>query len=239
VIEDEPAIRRGITDMLRVGGYVPVEAPDGETGLAEARQQGVQLVLLDLMLPKMDGMQVLRELRKSHPLLPVIILTARGGESDRVAGLKMGADDYVVKPFSARELLARVEAVLRRTPERPTPVSALEVAGVFIDFQRREIVLPDGEHRTLSEMESGIFEYLASNPGRVVSREELLARVWGIDADASDTRAVDMHVTRLRSKLGKHGCGEPIEWISTVRGKGYMLGPKPAERVREAAGGAQ
>lgn len=228
VIEDEPAIRRGICDILRAGGYTPIEAADGEEGVNAARQPGVKLVLLDLMLPKLDGIQVLAEIRKSHPTLPVIVLTARGAENDRVQGLKCGADDYVVKPFSARELLARIEAVLRRTPERPTTVNLLDVDGTRIDFSRREVVFPNDERRTFSEMEAGILEYLASNPTRVVSREELLTRLWGITADASDTRAVDMHVTRLRGKLAPpEGC-RAVEWIATVRGKGYMLGSEVA-----------
>ncbi len=225
VIEDEPAIRRGVCDVLRAGGYVPVEAADGVTGVEVARQPNILLVLLDLMLPKMDGLDVLAELRKSHPTLPIIILTARGSEQDRVQGLKRGADDYVVKPFSANELLARIEAVLRRTPERPAAVNRIESEAGVVDFQRREITFRDSERRNLSEMESGILEYLASNPGRVVTREELLTRVWGITADGSDTRAVDMHITRLRGKLAPKECDVAVEWISTVRGKGYMLGP--------------
>src|SRR5215469_11025818 len=119
VIEDEPAIRRGVADVLRATGYEVAEAADGTQGLEEALRRSVDLVLLDLLLPKRDGLDVLAEVRKVRPTLPVIILTARGGEDDRVRGLKMGADDYVVKPFSARELLARVEALLRRAPGRP------------------------------------------------------------------------------------------------------------------------
>ena len=239
VIEDEPAIRRGICDVLRAGGYTPIEAGDGELGVQAAREPDVILVLLDLMLPKMDGIEVLAEIRKSHPTLPVIILTARGSENDRVQGLKKGADDYVVKPFSAQELLARIEAVLRRTPGRPTSLSRIEANGTEIVFERREIVFPNGERRTLSEMESGVLEYLSSNPGRVVGRDELLTRVWGIAAHALDTRAVDMHVTRLRSKLTAPEGVEPVDWISTVRGKGYMLGPKVAEKVSQADGASE
>ena len=131
VVEDEDAIRRGIVDILKMAGYEVVEAADGLAGLTEARRAGVDLVLLDLLMPKMDGIEVLVELRATHASLPVIILTARGGEDDRVQGLRRGADDYVVKPFSARELLARVEAVLRRSPERPNPVLNLSAATIF------------------------------------------------------------------------------------------------------------
>src|SRR6516225_1533270 len=124
VVEDDPAIRRGVVDALRITGYDVVEAADGAVGLEEAVRLGVDLVLLDLLLPKRDGLDVLAEIRKVRPTLPVIILTARGTEDDRVRGLKMGADDYVVKPFSARELLARVEAVLRRTLKAVAEVSS-------------------------------------------------------------------------------------------------------------------
>jgi DNA-binding response OmpR family regulator len=237
VIEDEPAIRRGLCDILRAGGYTAIEAADGEAGVQAARDEQVVLVLLDLMLPKMDGMEVLAEIRKSHPTLPVIILTARGSENDRVQGLRKGADDYIVKPFSAREVLARIEAVLRRTPARPTPVEGVTWGPTKVDFRRREIVFENGDRRHLSEMEAGILEFLASNPGRVVTREELLTRVWGITADGSDTRAVDMHVTRLRSKLSAPDGLPDVEWIATVRGKGYMLGAQVAETL--TAKGAQ
>src|SRR5208283_1417149 len=139
VVEDEPAIRRGVCDLLRASGYHVAEAADGARGLEEAVRLGVDLVLLDLLLPKKDGLDVLAELRRIRPTLPVIILTARGTEEDRVRGLKMGADDYVVKPFSARELIARVEAVLRRSVDRPVEVTGARLAGAVIDFQRREI----------------------------------------------------------------------------------------------------
>jgi len=224
VVEDEVAIRRGIVDMLKVAGYDPVEAADGISGLDESRRLGVDLVLLDLRLPRMDGTKVLDELRKTHPSLPVIILTARGSEEDRVRGLKGGADDYVVKPFSARELLARVEAVLRRSPERPAPVRCIRAGGHEVDFERREVRFADGRCVQLSEMEAGILVHLAANAGRVVSRDELLARVWGISSESLETRAVDMHITRLRNKLASGDADGKTEWVVTVRGKGYMLG---------------
>lgn len=235
VVEDESAIRRAIVDALRAAGYEPVEAADGEVGLAEARRAGVDLVLLDLLLPKMDGLDVLRELRQTHPSLPVIILTARGSEDDRVRGLRGGADDYVVKPFSARELLARAEAVLRRSPERTPPPIRVTGGDTCVDCARREIVRADGERIALSEMEASILERLAAHAGRAVSREELLASVWGLRDGNVETRAIDMHITRLRQKLVGDAPDTKQEWIVTVRGKGYMLGP---ELVVESGEGA-
>ncbi len=224
VVEDEAPIRRGIVDVLTIAGYEAVEAADGVAGLTEARVAGVDLVLLDLMLPKLDGLDVLTALRESHPVLPVIILTARGSEEDRVRGLKDGADDYVVKPFSARELLARVEAVLRRSPERPAPVVRIQCQDTVVDCGRREICRPDGTRVALSEMEAGILHRLAAHRDRAVSREELLGAIWGIRDGQVETRAIDMHITRLRNKLSGVGGGEASDWIATVRGKGYMLG---------------
>lgn len=224
VVEDEEAIRRGIVDILSVAGYAPVEASDGEAGLREARRADVDLVLLDLLLPKKDGLDVLAELRVTHPSLPVIILTARGSEEDRVRGLRCGADDYVVKPFSARELLARVEAVLRRSPDRPAPIMHIKIGGTVVDCGRREVCRTDGERVSLSEMEANILERLAAHAGRAVSREELLACVWGLRDGAVETRAIDMHITRLRQKLSGSDGDDAADWIVTVRGKGYMLG---------------
>ena len=225
VVEDETPIRRGIVDMLEMAGYESVQAADGPEGLTEGRRLGVDLVLLDLRLPKKDGMQVLVELRNTHPNLPIIILTARGSEEDRVNGLKRGADDYVVKPFSARELLARVEALLRRSAERPTPVLSISAQGHTINLERREIEFANGSRAKLSEMESAILTHLAGNARRVVSRDELLSCVWGISGDTLETRAVDMHITRLRSKLSPSDIQPQADWLVTVRGKGYMLGP--------------
>jgi two-component system, OmpR family, response regulator RpaB len=225
VVEDEDAIRRGVVDILSMAGHQVVEAADGVVGLSEARRPGVDLVLLDLLLPKKDGFDVLTELRTSHPSLPVIILTARGSEDDRVRGLRIGADDYVVKPFAARELLARVDAVLRRSPERPQPLVKIVGNDTVVDCARREVCHGPDNRVPLSQMESDILLRLASNAGRAVSREELLSSVWGLSDGTIETRAIDMHITRLRQKLSR-GSSEPDkEWIVTVRGKGYMLGP--------------
>jgi len=225
VVEDESAIRRGIVDALRLTGYDVSEAPDGISGLKEAASGGVDLVLLDLMLPKKDGFSVLTDLRRICPTRPVIILTAKGGEDDRVRGLKMGADDYVLKPFSARELLARVEAVLRRTMKSPTEVPLVMMGAAEIDLRRREIRWSETERGDLSETESAMLKYLVENRERAVSREELLGRVWGIGTAGLETRAVDMHVARLRAKLKDPSGTEHPEVIVTVRAHGYMCGP--------------
>ncbi len=221
--------------MLKTAGFEPIDAADGKAGLNESRRVGVDLVLLDLRLPKMDGMQVLAELRKTHPNIPVIILTARGSEQDRVLGLQRGADDYVVKPFSARELLARIEAVLRRSAERPAPVKKITTVGHVLDFERREVTFAGGTRSQLSEMEAAILIHLAANRGRAVSRDELLSCVWGISDQTLETRAVDMHITRLRGKLAAGDGEAKADWIVTVRGKGYMLGPDVQIHAGEAA----
>jgi len=227
VIEDDPPIRRGIVDALKFARYHALEADTGDEGLRAATAADVDLVLLDIVLPGKDGFTVLEELRKSRPALPVIILTARGAEDDRVRGLKLGADDYVVKPFSAKELLARVEAVLRRSAERPSDVTTITAAGRTIDLERLEIRHGDGERVALSELEAGILRYLAANSGRVIARDELLARVWGWNPRGVSTRTVDMHIARIREKLRDDADTPGI--ILTVRSKGYMLASEHAD----------
>lgn len=221
VVEDDAAIRRGVLDALKFGGYATIEASDGEAGLESALRAEIDLVLLDILMPKRDGFSVLEELRKVKPGLPVICLTAKGTEDDRVRGLQTGADDYVVKPFSAKELLARVEAVLRRSAERPQSISTLKIAGRTIDFERREVKRPGNHREELSEKETLLLRYLASNCGRAIAREELLSRVWGISPQGVTTRTIDMHIARLRERLGDDP--ENPQIILTVRSKGYML----------------
>jgi DNA-binding response OmpR family regulator len=225
VIEDDPAIRRGIVDALRFDGYQPLEAETFQEGLRAALRSSCDLVLLDLVLPGGDGLDLLAQAREARPTLPVIVLTARGAEHDRVRGLKLGADDYVPKPFSARELLARVEAVLRRSAERPTDVEAVAFDGGSADLRRREVALDGGGRAELSEKEAELLRYLARAAGRPVSRDELLERVWRVPAHAVHTRTVDMHVARLREKLGD-SAGSP-RVIVTLRGRGYRLLAKP------------
>ncbi|MFG0319294.1 MAG: response regulator transcription factor [Planctomycetota bacterium JB042] len=222
VIEDDEAIRTAVVDTLESEGYETDECDNGEDGITAAVRAGVDLVLLDLVLPGKGGFEVLEELRGSRPTLPVICLTARGEEDDRVRGLKLGADDYVVKPFSARELLARVEAVLRRSAERPTDVDRLELDGRVVDLKRHEVCFDDGRRSELSARELELLRYLAANPGRAVSRDELLRNVWRVDPRGVETRTIDMHVVRLREKLGDDPSRPSV--VLTVRGKGYMFG---------------
>jgi DNA-binding response OmpR family regulator len=221
VIEDDAAIRRGVVDALKFEGFTALEAADGEAGLKSALQVDCDLVLLDLALPKLHGLEILREVRRVRPTLPVIVLTAMGNEKDRVAGLKLGADDYVVKPFSVVELMARVEAVMRRSPERPQDVQEYEFAEGVADLARCEIRYHDGTRVELSERERELLRYFVVNPGRAISRDEILSRVWRIDPSGISTRTIDMHVARLRDKLRDSGDDPRI--LLTVRGKGYML----------------
>ena len=227
VVEDDTAIRRGLVDALRYAGYEVLESDNGSGGLELAIESPVDLVLLDVMLPKLNGFGVLKELRRGQPTLPVIMVTARGAEEDRVRGLTDGADDYVVKPFSAKELLARVDAVLRRSPQRSADVEALRFDGRMIDLARREVTSADGSTRQLTDREVAILRYLAVSRKRAVDRRELLQHVWGLNPRGIHTRTVDMHIARLREKIEEDPADPRI--ILTVRGKGYML----AETVQE------
>lgn len=227
VIEDDAAIRRGLVDALRFSGYEVLQAADGAAGRTEALRATLDLVLLDLVLPGPGGLEILEAIRRERPTLPVIILTARGEEADRVRGLRLGADDYVVKPFSLRELLARVEAVLRRSPERPAEVRQVRLPTGVADLARREVRHADGRRADLSEREADLLGYLAAHAGRAISREELLRRVWRLEPRRVETRTIDMHVAHLRDKLGD----DPVDprVLRTVRGRGYMFARPPAD----------
>jgi DNA-binding response OmpR family regulator len=225
-IEDDASIRRGVVDALRYAGYRVSEAANGRDGMELAVRGEHELVLLDLVLPGAEGLEILREVRRVRPTQPVIVLTAKGAEDDRVNGLRLGADDYVVKPFSVKELLARVEAVLRRSPGRPSDVVEVPFAGGCANLARREVCFGDGARTELSEREAELLRYLAMNAGRAIDRDELLANVWRISPRGLSTRTIDMHVARLREKLRDDPASPQV--VLTVRGKGYMFAGSPA-----------
>lgn len=220
-VEDDPAIRRGVVDALRFVGFNVLQAGHGDLGLEMAVRQSYDLLLLDLVLPGKSGLDILRAVRAVRPTQPVIVLTARGEEADRVEGLRAGADDYVVKPFSVKELLARVDAVLRRSPERPTDVGEVSLPCGAADFSRREIRYAGGERCELSEREVELLRYLVAHQGRAIAREEILANVWRISPQGVETRTIDMHIARLREKLRDDSAQPQV--LLTVRGKGYMF----------------
>ena len=222
VVEDDFAIRQGIVDALEFEGYEVLEADRGNIGLEMALSYEYDLLLLDLVLPECGGLEILQEVRSANSTQPVIILTARGEENDRVQGLRLGADDYVVKPFSIKELLARIDAVLRRSPERPKKRQTVAFAGGVIDFSKCEICFDDTEKSSLSEREVALLQYLVCHANRAISREEILTRVWKFSPGEVETRTIDMHIARLREKLRDSSSSI----ISTVRGKGYMFGEK-------------
>jgi DNA-binding response OmpR family regulator len=221
VIEDDAAIRRGVVDALRAAGHQPTEAARGDEGLKLAVSGNFDLVLLDLVLPGSSGWEILKVVRAAQPKLPIIVLTACGAENQRVDGLELGADDYVVKPFSLRELLARVESVRRRAPARLPSLASVPFEGGVVDVANRRLVLKSGRAIDLSEKEADLLFYLAARAGEVVSREQLLAGVWGLDPKGLNTRTIDMHITRLREKLGDDGPEYRV--LKTVWGRGYQF----------------
>jgi two-component system alkaline phosphatase synthesis response regulator PhoP len=223
VVDDEPAVTDLLVYNLRKSGYEPLVAADGREALRLARGGNPDLILLDLMLPELDGLDVCRELRKTSAV-PIIMITARGEEIDRVVGLELGADDYVSKPFSVRELLARIKAVLRRTapPEIDHPGSSLYGRGGLILNTDSRLVTVDGVSLDLTRLEFDILNILLTNAGRVMTRERLLEKAWGYDF-VGDTRAVDSAIKRLRAKL--RSVSAEADNIEAVRGVGYRLNP--------------
>jgi len=216
VVEDEPSLRKLLVTNLGYEGYTVEAVDDGVPALEAQQRQRADLILLDLMLPSMDGFQVLAALRARNDLVPVLMLTARGEEADRVKGLSIGADDYLVKPFSVLELSARIKAILRRTQQVAAP-SVLRSGPFLLDLPALEI----HRNRTLLDTtprEFRILEILIAHPGRTHSRNELLQLAW--EADGRPTpRTVDVHVANLRKKLGEDEQGRPF--ITTVGGEGY------------------
>jgi two-component system, OmpR family, response regulator ResD len=228
IVDDEPNLRHTVGYNLRRAGHDVLEAADGEAALVSAAGRPLDLVVLDLMLPGIDGLEVCRRLRAGGSV-PILMLTARDSEVDRVVGLELGADDYLVKPFSMRELLARVKAILRRGElDRAAAATAapevLEGDGLTVQLAQRR-VLVGGRDVSLKPREFDLLAFLARRPGQVFTRAQLLAQVWGY-AYAGDTRTVDVHVRSLRTKLGDSA--EAPRWLETVWGVGY--------RFREGAG---
>jgi DNA-binding response OmpR family regulator len=223
VVEDEEPIRRGLCDVLAYHGYQPAGAGDGEEGLAAGLSNRYALVLLDVMLPGISGFEVCEGIRERHSHLPIIMLTARGSEEDVLTGFRAGADDYVTKPFAVAELMARVEAILRRSGalhrdgERPFSFGSWQIDPSALRAR-------DGEEEVeLTQRERSILTLFVREQGRIVSRRTLLAEVWGsANPDRVETRSVDMQMTKLRRKLGL-GSGEN-SIIATVRGAGYRYG---------------
>jgi two-component system, OmpR family, phosphate regulon response regulator PhoB len=220
VVDDEPIVRDVVVRYLRRDGFDTLEAGDGETARELIETAAPQLVVLDVMLPGIDGLSLCRWIR-SRGELPVIMLTARGEEADRIVGLELGADDYVTKPFSPRELAVRVRTVLRRTASMPTGAERLVFDGLVVDARAREVEV-DGRPLRLTAKEFDLLFFLASNPREVFSRDQLMDRVWGYAA-ALDTGTVTVHIQRLRSKIERDP--KSPSRLETVWGVGYRFVP--------------
>jgi two-component system catabolic regulation response regulator CreB len=218
LVEDEPAIADTVVYALATDGFAPHWAESGAAALAASGATTFALAIVDIGLPDINGFDLFRQLRASHPALPVIFLTARSGEIDRVVGLELGADDYVAKPFSPRELVARVRTVLRRA-QRAAPAEAAPPAAFAVDDERKQIRF-HGTPLELSRIEYRLLKVLVERPGRVFSRDELMERAWD-DPGAAFDRTVDAHVKTLRAKLRAVAAGE--DPIVTHRGMGYSL----------------
>jgi len=227
VVDDDPTVAEVVQAYLRRFGMEPAYAADGLAALEAATAMPPDLVILDLMLPGIDGLEVCRRLRALHPLLPVIMLTALGEESDRVLGLEVGADDYVTKPFSPRELVLRVESVLRRVAPVPVPAapahdsSILHDGGLVLDATGHQATL-DGNQLSLTGREFDLLAFLLANPGQAFTREQLMNRVWGWDF--GDQSTVTVHVRRLREKV-EADPSNPVR-LATVWGVGYRWDPQ-------------
>jgi DNA-binding response OmpR family regulator len=222
IVEDEPAIRAGLIDVFVYHGFEVESADDGNDGLARASRGRFDLILLDVMLPGLDGFSVCSELRRRDPDLPIVMLTARSGDDDVIHGLALGADDYVGKPFSVAQLVLRVQAVLRRARPELSPEAVLRLAGGLEVDTRNLCAQVGGEAVRFTRREMEVLQYLAAHRDRPVPREELLHRVWGYARELEiETRTVDIHVAKLRRKL-ESDPRQP-QHLVTVRGGGYRL----------------
>jgi len=220
VVDDEANLRHTLGYALRQEGYEVLTAENGEDGLEMFRTTKPELVILDVMLPRLDGFEVCRRIRRESDV-PILMLTARDTELDKVVGLEIGADDYLAKPFSMRELVARVRAMLRRARRvsEPETTEVVEIGGLQIDVPKHRVVA-DGADISLKPREFDLLAFLMTHPGQVFNRDQILARVWGFDY-AGDSRTVDTHVKTLREKLGDDA--DRPRWVETVRGVGYRF----------------
>ena len=225
IAEDDPRTRAALTNTLRSVGYRVIATADGQAALDSfyADVETIDLVVLDVLMPKLDGFQVCQTLRATSDV-PIIMATVLGGSSDRVMGLEMGANDYIVKPFSTRELIARIRSILRRLPRRADLVSdysLVEIGPLTLDPNSRRAFL-ENHHLRLTEIEFRLLELLASKPGQIFSRGEILNALWGYDASSAlETKTVDVHISRLRIKL--NDTTQDPKFILTIRGRGYMF----------------
>jgi DNA-binding response OmpR family regulator len=219
IVEDEPNMVAGLRDNFEYEGYEVISAPDGVAGLERALNEAPDLVILDVMMPRMSGLDVCQQLKSKRPSLPIIMLTARGQEVDKVVGLELGADDYVTKPFSIRELLARVKAVLRRTHSVPKEQDRYSFGDVDVNLRSCQ-VSRKGKAMDFSSKEFELLKYFLCHPGETLSRDRLLEEVWGYDRFPT-TRTVDAHIVRLRQKIEPKP--EEPRFILTVHGTGYKF----------------
>jgi len=222
IVEDDPAILNGLLDVLVYNGYLPEGVEDGGEGLKKALEEKYDLIVLDLMLPTLDGISICKKIRQEKPGQPIIIMTAKGSEDDIVTGFKAGADDYISKPFSLRELMVRIEAVLRRSGRNPGDE---EIDTLGIHFDGKNLTASKDETSVeLTRREMDIVSYLYRNKDRIVSKKELLRDVWGYSDTGIETRTVDIHILKLRKKIVSL-IGD-IPAIQTIRGEGYRLEPE-------------
>lgn len=219
IVEDEPAMVAGLRDNFEFEGYEVISADNGVSGLERALADAPDLVVLDVMMPRMSGLDVCKQLKAKRPSVPIIMLTARGQEIDKVVGLELGADDYVTKPFSIRELMARVKAVLRRASPQGSPPEVYRFSDVEVNIRSNE-VLRSGTAIELSAKEFALLAYFISHPAETLSRDRLLDAVWGYD-NYPNTRTVDTHIVHLRQKLELNP--EEPRFILTVHGSGYKF----------------
>src|SRR5512132_3139845 len=219
IVEDEPAMVAGLRDNFEYEGYEVISAGDGVAGLERVFADDPDLVVLDVMMPRMSGLEVCKQVKARRPSVPIIMLTARGQEIDKVVGLELGADDYVTKPFSVRELMARVKAVLRRVASQPRPLAVYRFGDVEVDVRGHE-VRRAGTPVELSSKEFSLLAYFISHPAEALSRDRLLDAVWGYE-NYPNTRTVDTHIVHLRQKLEPNP--EEPRFILTVHGSGYKF----------------